>query len=226
MTTKRDEDEEERRTEGRREAPEYLNKATHARFREALLNPWKESRAPFLRYGNRNSWKSFSDLSPRVVAYLPSPPSPPVSRVSEAFSLLTTSIVRVYMYVCVYIYIVFERVICCSIGRLTFSLDREEEEEEYFSSKRENNPSRFYDRERERERLYDVITFSQGDVKSLGSDTSFSREKERERRVLSYRGKIFFRGAFPVREIKEFEGTLNDTRRWQIRTSTEGEKRR
>lgn len=152
MTTKRDEDEEERRTEGRREAPEYLNKATHARFREALLNPWKESRAPFLRYGNRNSWKSFSDLSPRVVAYLPSPPSPPVSRVSEAFSLLTTSIVRVYMYVCVYIYIVFERVICCSIGRLTFSLDREEEEEEYFSSKRENNPSRFYDRERERER--------------------------------------------------------------------------
>ena len=136
------------------------------------------------------------------------------------------------MCVCVYIYIVFERVICCSIGRLTFSLDREEEkeekEEEYFSSKRKNNPSRFYDRERERERkrLYDVITFSQGDVKSLGSDTSFSREKERERRVLSYRGKIFFRGAFPVREIKEFEGTLNDTRRWQIRTSTEGEKRR
>ena len=121
------------------------------------------------------------------MAYLPSPPSPPVSRVSEAFSLLTTSIVRVYMYVCVYIYIVFERVICCSIGRLTFSLDREEEkeekEEEYFSSKRKNNPSRFYDRERERERkrLYDVITFSQGDVKSLGSDTSFSREKERER---------------------------------------------
>ena len=53
-----------------------------------------------------------------------------------------------------------------------------------------------------------------------------SRERERERRVLSYRGKIFFRGAFPVREIKEFEGTLNDTRRWQIRTSTEGEKRR
>lgn len=37
------------------------------------------------------------------------------------------------------------------------------------------------EKERERERLYDVITFSQGDVKSLGSDTSFSREKERER---------------------------------------------
>lgn len=43
---------------------------------------------------------------------------------------------------------------------------------------------------------------------------------ERKRRVLSCRGKIFFRGAFPVREIKDFERTLNDTRRWQIRTST------
>ena len=128
---------------------------------------------------------------------------------------------RIYVCVCVYIYIVFERVICCSIGRLTFSLDREEEkeekEEEYFSSKRKNNPSRFYDRERERERkrLYDVITFSQGDVKSLGSDTSFSREKERERRLILPRRNLLSRSISRSRDkrvrgnVKRYEKMAN-----------------
>lgn len=51
---------------GRREERKYLNKAAHARFREALLKPREESCSPFPRRGNRNSWKRFANLFAEV----------------------------------------------------------------------------------------------------------------------------------------------------------------
>lgn len=115
------------------------------------------------------------------MAYLPSPPSPLVSRVSEAFSLLTTSIVRVYMYIYIYSFRASNLLLDRSLNFLARPRRRRGRKRRvfFFPPRERIIPlDCTIKRERERGRLYDAITFSQGDVKSLGSDTSFSREKE------------------------------------------------